>query len=82
MEREAQARRQAEWLTDKYILLMALLFPLFTGFHGYTRIAQAKFGCFLVLTLLWLAGLTVCVFRGLRPASLSAETGLGFGRGG
>ena len=69
MEREAQARRQAEWLTDKYILLMVLLFPLFTGFHGYTRIAQAKFGFFLALTGIWLLGLTVLLFRGLRPSA-------------
>ena len=28
-----KAEKRCEWLTDKYILCLLALFPLFTGFH-------------------------------------------------
>lgn len=49
-DKSAAARR----LTDKYILLMLLVFPLFTGFSGYSSITAAKFVFFTAATLLWL----------------------------
>lgn len=33
-----KAEKRCEWLTDKYILCLLALFPLFTGFHGYTNL--------------------------------------------
>ena len=50
-------RRAARWLTDKYILAMVLVFPLFWGFWGYTRLTLSKFLFFAVGTGLWLLSL-------------------------
>lgn len=41
-------------LTDWYIYAMLLLFPLFTGFHGYSQITASKFAFFAGATGLWL----------------------------
>lgn len=38
-----KAEKRCEWLTDKYILCLLALFPLFTGFHGYANLTAAKF---------------------------------------
>lgn len=38
-----KAEKRSEWLTDKYILCLLALFPLFTGFHGYANLTAAKF---------------------------------------
>lgn len=35
--------KRARWLTDKYICLMLLVFPLWTGFDGYADITRPKF---------------------------------------
>ena len=68
-------------LTDAYIFVMLLAFPLFPGFHGYARITDAKFFFFSAATLLWLASLVVfsCFDRGapalrqaLRPPEIAA----------
>lgn len=67
-DRAVLARRRAEWITDKYILAMLLVFPLFTGFAGYRQITEAKLWFFLAATLLWLAGAGgCCLWAGLRP---------------
>ena len=60
------ARDRAEWLTDKYILVMLLAFPLFTGWEGYRRITLSKFLFFAAATGLWLALLLLCFLRGPR----------------
>ncbi len=47
------------WLTDKYIWLMLLIFPLWTGFRGYEALTVSKFAFFAAATGLWLAALAV-----------------------
>ncbi len=44
----------APWLTDKYIYVMLTLYPLFVGFHGYTKLTDSKFAFFAAATSLWL----------------------------
>ncbi len=56
---------RAKWLTDKFILTMLWVFPLFTGFRGYLAITEAKEGFFVVATGLWLAGLLLMLGLGL-----------------
>ena len=62
---------RARWVTDKYILLMLGVFPLFVGFHGYSRITASKFWFFVVATSLWLLTAAVLMLigrsRGERP---------------
>jgi hypothetical protein len=55
-------------VTDLYISLMLLLFPLFTGFQGYAEITLSKYLFFAVATALWLAALLGLSFRADRPA--------------
>ena len=58
---------KAKWLTDKYICLMLLVFPLWTGLDGYASITYSKYLFFLIATLIWLAGLVLClIFAGAR----------------
>ena len=51
---------RARWLTDKYISLMLLVFPLWTGPQGYAAITRAKFLLFALLTGAYLAGALAC----------------------
>ena len=44
-----------QWITDKYIYLMLIAFPLFTGFDGYLKITQSKYFFLLILTGIWIA---------------------------
>ena len=60
----------ASRLTDKYILAMLPIYPLFVGFWGYTRLTVSKSVFFAVLTLLWLM-LTVAVSVKSRDAATS-----------
>ncbi|MGI5979369.1 MAG: O-antigen ligase family protein [Oscillospiraceae bacterium] len=43
--------------TELYIYVMLLVFPLFTGLHGYEKITASKFVFFETATLLWLGSL-------------------------
>ena len=55
--------------TEIYIFLMLLVFPLFTGLHGYASITAAKFRMFSALTAAWLALLAVFTVKyRARPA--------------
>ena len=72
--------KYARWLTDKYICIMLLIFPLWTGTVGYTGITRPKFLFFALLTGLWLAALLACALifryrpsrpRGFRLAALA-----------
>lgn len=47
-------RDYARLLTDKYIMLMLGVFPLFTGFSGYANITFSKFMFFTIATSVWL----------------------------
>ncbi|MGE4354790.1 MAG: hypothetical protein AB7D36_11990, partial [Oscillospiraceae bacterium] len=46
--------RAAGWLTDKYIICMLLIFPLFVGFQGYADITLSKYLFFVITSTLWL----------------------------
>lgn len=58
-------RWRAEKLTDKYIMLMLLVFPLFWGFEGYSAITVSKHIFFVSATCLWLIGLIACAAFGI-----------------
>lgn len=51
------------WITDKYIYIMLLIFPLFTGFSGYTQLTVSKYIFFSVVTAIWLAAIIFCNIR-------------------
>ena len=54
----------SRWITDKYICIMLLLFPLFTGFDGYSALTASKYIFFATVTGLWLASLLVLHIKG------------------
>lgn len=54
-------KNAARWLTDKYICVMLLVFPLWTGFDGYVSVTLSKYLFFAVTTGVWLTGLAVCL---------------------
>ena len=56
-----KAEKRCEWLTDKYILCLLALFPLFTGFHGYANLTAAKFWLYTGVTALWALGIAACL---------------------
>lgn len=57
---------RAQWVTDKYILAMLGLFPLYCGLrlHAYTAITASKFRFFAAATCLWLAVVLVLLVIG------------------
>ena len=59
--------RWARWLTDKYILIMLGLFPLYFGFHAhaYQDITRIKCQFFVVATLAWLGAVIILLAAGL-----------------
>ena len=59
--------RYARWVTDKFILVMLGLFPLYVGFrvHAYTAVTAAKFQFFTCATCVWLAIIAVLLIVGL-----------------
>lgn len=61
-----KAERRCEWLTDKYILCLLALFPLFTGFHGYANLTAAKFWLYTGATAVWALGTAFCLCTGAR----------------
>lgn len=69
------------YATQIYLLIMLFLFPLFTGFGGYTNITFSKYIFFISATALWAAFiLTVSILKRLPlkvPLS-AAVTGGGF----
>ena len=56
---------RARWVTDKYILVMLGVFPLFVGFHGYNRVTASKFWFCTAATCLWAAAVLVLLAGGL-----------------
>lgn len=56
---------RARWVTDKYILLMLGVFPLFVGFEGYDNITASKFWFFAAATGLWLLAALAMLGAGL-----------------
>ena len=56
---------RARWVTDKYILAMLGLFPLYVGFQGYHAITEAKLAFCAWATGLWAAAVLVMILCGL-----------------
>lgn len=56
---------RARWATDRYILLMLGVFPLFWGNDGYNNITKSKFLFFAIATGVWLVSLLVLLTAGL-----------------
>ena len=81
--------RRAQWVTDKFILLMLSVFPLFVGFEGYDNITASKFWFFAAAVCLWGAVALALVLVGLcrgeryalpvRPAHLAMGLFLAMG---
>ena len=59
--------RSARWITDKFIMVMLGLFPLFVGFrvHAYTAITAAKFHFLVYAVCVWFAAAAVLLVIGL-----------------
>jgi len=59
--------RYARWVTDKFILVMLGLFPLYVGvgLHAYTSVTASKFHFFTIATCVWLAVIAVLLILGL-----------------
>ncbi len=74
---------RARWVTDKYILLMLGVFPLFVGIHGYDAVTESKFWFFAAATGAWLAAAAVLLVWGrlagerYRPAVRPAHLAVG-----
>ena len=76
----------ARWITDKYILVMLGIFPLFTGLRAeaYTDITGAKFRFFSGASALWLAAVLALLAMGalrgerfrFRPRPVHGAVGL------
>jgi O-antigen ligase len=62
---------RSEWLTDKYILVMLTVFPLWTGFSGYSVLTVSKFSFFAGATGLWLFSLIVCSVQEKRHSRIT-----------
>jgi len=58
---------QQRWVTDKYIYVMLMVFPLFTGVSGYKQLTLSKYHFMLIATGIWLA---ILVFFSVRQRSL------------
>ncbi len=81
--------QRARWVTDKFILLMLGVFPLFVGFEGYNNVTASKFWFFAIATGTWLALAAVLLLVGLaqgeryrprvRPAHLAVGAFLAAG---
>lgn len=65
-------------ITDGYIYLMLLLFPLFTGFEGYANITFSKYMFFVSATAVWLISVTVCALAGGNKVFRSKRSFVGF----
>ena len=53
----------ASRVTDKYICLMLLVFPLWTGFDGYAQITRWKFIFFAVTACIWYVLIIFSIFK-------------------
>lgn len=64
MDDQPILKRSAKWrseqLTDKYIILMLLVFPVFWGFNGYSAITASKHVFFVTASCVWLLAITAC----------------------
>jgi O-antigen ligase len=61
------------WITDKYIFLMLLVYPLFLWYKGYVNLTVSKFAFFAGLTGLWLIALIIGIVKArIRVRRLSA----------
>ena len=56
---------RARWVTDKFIMLMLGVFPLFVGFHGYNAVTESKYWFFAAATGLWVVCVLALLIMGL-----------------
>ncbi len=54
-------------VTDTYVFVMLLGFPLFTGFKGYAAVTVSKYLFFVICTALWLTAIAVLTLKGRLP---------------
>lgn len=59
----AEYKSFPNWITDKYIYTMLLIYPLFWGFWGYSHITASKFAFFVAATVIWLVLLTISLIK-------------------
>ncbi len=57
--------KRARWVTDKFILVMLGLFPLYVGFQGYSDITASKFRFFAAAAGAWTLCVTALLLCGL-----------------
>lgn len=61
----AEGKDPRRQITNIYIITMLLLFPLFTGFSGYSEITFSKYLFFVIATALWIISLAAAnIFGG------------------
>lgn len=48
-------------ITEVYIILMLIIFPLYVDSTGFFRILEAKFSCFLTINVIYIAALIISV---------------------
>ncbi len=63
LELMALPEDRRERATDIYILLMLLIFPVFTGFSGYASITISKYLFFVTTSILWLGYILILTVR-------------------
>ncbi|MGN1001496.1 MAG: O-antigen ligase family protein [Oscillospiraceae bacterium] len=62
-------------VTELYLIIMLLVFPLFTGFSGYAGLTLSKYLFFVIATVLWLLALALVSLR--RRLALPRPTAAG-----
>lgn len=67
-----RSARTAETVSDVYLALMLSAFLLWTGPDGYTKILEAKYRLFLLLTIVYCAAAR-CLYCGRSERSASAS---------
>ena len=61
-----RSARTAETVSDVYLALMLSAFLLWTGPDGYTKILEAKYRLFLLLTIVYCAAAALSSLRQIR----------------
>lgn len=61
-----RSARTAETVSDVYLALMLSAFLLWTGPDGYTKILEAKYRLFLLLTIVYCAAAALSALRQIR----------------
>ena len=73
MKITAGGRYSQELATDLYLITILCIFPLFSGFSGYTDVTFSKYVFWMAATAFWLAALLILCFLRRSPGRLGAE---------